>query len=196
MYLIFDSSANGRPKSYKAPLDDSFNWPRLLHLSWIILDEELKPIEDYDCIIKPEGFTPSEDALNSHKIEKEQISNSENELKDVLMQFKTSVDAAEYVFAHNLQYNEGVVGSEYYRKSIASPLISADKYCLMHEATYYCKLKGKRGYKWPTLQEMHSIIFKQGYTPANNARADVIAASRCFIYLKKARALEDIFFED
>ena len=196
MYLIFDSSANGRPKSYKAPLDDTFNWPRLLHLSWIVLNEDLKPIEDYDCIIKPEGFTPTEAALKSHHIPKESIDNSENELKEVLKIFKESMDKCTYVFAHNLKYNEGIVGSEYYRKSMSSPLIAADKYCLMHEATYYCKLPGKRGYKWPTLQEMHSIIFKQGYTPSNHARADVIAASRCFIYLKKARAFEDIFFDD
>ena len=196
MYLLFDSSANGRPKSYKAPLDDSFNWPRMLHLSWIILNEELKPIEDYDCIINPEGFSPLAKALKSHHLDEEAVRKSENQLKDVLTKFKESVDRSSYVFAHNLQYNEGIVGSEYYRNSMSNPLIAADKYCLMHEATYFCKLKGKRGYKWPTLQEMHSIIFKQGYTPSNNARADVIAASRCFIYLKKARALEDIFFDD
>lgn len=196
MYLIFDSSANGRPKSYKAPLDDTFNWPRLIHLSWIILDEQLKPIEDYDCVIKPEGFKPTEKALKAHHIEPEKINSSENLLKDVLMQFKESVDKCHYVFSHNLAYNEGIVGSEYYRSSISSPLIAADKYCLMHEGTYYCKLPGKRGYKWPSLQEMHSTIFKQGYTPSNHARADVIAASRCFIFLKKARAFEDIFVED
>lgn len=196
MYLLFDSSANGRPRSYKAPLDDSSAWPKLLHLSWIILDKDLKPIEDFDFVIKPEGFSPTDAALKSHHIDREKIMESEHALLDVLNKFKESVNKCEYVFAHNLKYNEGIVGSEYYRKSIASPLIAADSYCLMHEATYFCKLKGKRGYKWPSLQEMHSIIFNQGYTPPNHARADVIAAARSFIYLKKARELEDIFFED
>lgn len=196
MYLIFDSSANGRPRSYKAPLDDSNNWPRLMHLSWIILNEELKPIEDYDCVIKPEGYAPTTKALGSHHIDKEKIEGSENILKDVLSQFGESVEKCSYIFSHNLAYNEGIVGSEFYRNSMMSPLIAADKYCLMHEGTYYCKLPGKRGYKWPSLQELHSTIFKQGYSPSNHARADVIAASRCFIFLKKARALEDIFVED
>ena len=75
-------------------------------------------------------------------------------------------------------------------------LAHTESYCLMQEATYYCKIKGKGGYKWPSLQEMHTIIFKQGFSPAGNARADVIAASRCFIALKKARAFEDIFIDD
>ena len=196
MYIVFDVSANGRPKSYKAPVDDTFNWPRLMHLSWIILDADLKPKTDYDFIIKPNGWVPTDAALKSHHLSAEQVEQSENELKDVLDLFKASVQECTYVFAHNLAFNEGILGSEYYRSQISSPLIGADSYCLMHEATYYCKLPGKRGYKWPSLQEMHTVLFKQGYTPTNNARADVIAAARCFIYLKKKRAFEDIFFDD
>lgn len=196
MYLIFDSSANGKPKSYKAPLDDLFNWPRLLHLSWIILGKDLKPINDYDCLIKPKGYNASDDALKLHHITAVDLEAKGHDINDVLTQFSESLNMCQYVFAHNLNYNEGIVGSEYYRASKASPLIAADKYCLMHEGTYYCKLPGKRGYKWPSLQEMHTIVFKQGYTPSSNARADVIAATRCFIALKRARAFEDIFVDD
>ena len=196
MYLIFDSSANGRPKSYKAPLDDSFAWPRLMHLSWIVLNEELKPIEDYNCLIKPHGYKPSDENLKRHGIDKEKLETTADGLVEVLEKFAASMASCDFVFAHNLQFNEGIVGAEYYRESISSPLISADKYCLMQEATYYCKLPGRRGYKWPSLQEMHSTIFKQGYSPSNHARADVIAASRCFIFLKKSGNLDDIFFEE
>ena len=41
-YLIFDASPIGKPKDYKAPFTDTFNWPRLIHLSWITLNDELK----------------------------------------------------------------------------------------------------------------------------------------------------------
>jgi len=196
MYLIYDTSANGRPKSYKAPHDDSFNWPRLMQLSWIILDKDLKPTEDYNCYIKPVGYNPSDDNLKRHHIEREKLDEQGDDITDVLAKFSDAVGKCEFVFAHNLAFNEGIMGAEYYRKSLSSPLIAADKYCLMHEATYFCKLPGKRGYKWPSLQEMHTRMFKQGFSPSNNARADVIACSRCFIYLKKSGALEDIFFDD
>ena len=49
------------------------------------------------------------------------------------------------------------------------------------------------GYKWPTLSELHAACFNSAYTPANNARADVIAAARCFIKLMKSGQLEDLF---
>ncbi len=196
MYLIFDTAANGKPKSYKAPYDDIFNWPRLLHLSWIMLGQDLKPIIDYDYIIKPQGYQVTDEQLKAIHIEPEDIEKKGLDIKEALAQFKESVQSADYIFAHNLVLNESILGAEFYRASISNPLIAAEKYCLMHEGTYYCKLPGKRGYKWPSLQEMHTVIFKQGFTPSNNARADAIAAARCFIALKKARAFEDIFAED
>ena len=52
MYLIFDVSGITKPKDWKAPFSDTFSWPRILHMSWIMLNEELKPIKDFDCIIK------------------------------------------------------------------------------------------------------------------------------------------------
>jgi len=55
-YLIFDCSPIDKPKDYKAPFSDTNAWPRLIHLSWIVLDKDFKPKEDFDCIINPEGF--------------------------------------------------------------------------------------------------------------------------------------------
>jgi hypothetical protein len=196
MYLIFDVSANGKPKSYKAAHDDIFNWPRLIHLSWIELDADLKPLADHDFIITPHGFVLTEEVMSKAYIEADALENKSHPVKEVLEKFTEAAKRNEFVFAHNLAFNEGILGAEYYRASMSNPLIAADKYCLMHEATYYCKLPGKKGYKWPSLQEMHTIIFKQGFTPSNNARADVIAATRCFIALKKARAFEDIFADE
>ena len=51
MYLIFDVSSIDKPKNWKAPFSDTFSWPRIIHMSWIILNKELKPVKDYDCII-------------------------------------------------------------------------------------------------------------------------------------------------
>jgi len=67
----------------------------------------------------------------------------------------------------------------------------------MQESTFFCKLPSKTGgYKWPSLSELHSIIFKKAYAPPNNARADVIAATRCFKALKMAGQLDDLFDDE
>ena len=193
MYLIFDTTGNGKPKTWKASYSDTFNWPRMIHASWIILDDQFKPIEDYNCIIKPEGYTIGEEALNKSGEESEKFANGDN-LEDVLEKFRESVEQVQYIISFNLAFNEAVIGAEFHRKGKKNPLLYTDKFCLMQESTWYCKIPGRGGkYKWPSLNELHAICFNQKYSPSGNARADVIAASRCFIKLMKLGELEDMF---
>jgi len=194
MYLIFDSTPITKPTNYKAPFSDTYSWPRIIHLSWILLNSEYKPIEDFDCIIKPEGFTLTDEILKYAKLEQEEVDRKGVDIESVLDQFNASVEKATYVFSHNLSANENMVGAEYIRKTKSINLFKKERFCLMQESTYYCKLPSKAGgYKWPTLNELHATCFNHGYTPANNARADVIAAARCFIKLMKTGELEDLF---
>ena len=193
MYLIFDSSGVSAPKSWKTDYNDVFNWPRMVHLSWIGLDKELNPIKDYNCIIKPEGYIMNEEILKHCKIDEEDVKAKSEDLKAVLKRFGEDLDEAEFVFTHNATFNANVVGAEYIRKSMKNPLPFKEVFCLMREATWFCKLKGPKGYKWPSLSELHAICFNQKYSPANNARADVIAATRCFKKLMLLGELEDCF---
>jgi len=197
MYLIFDVSGIDKPKSWKAPFSDTFAWPRMMHLSWIILDKELKPVNDFDHIIIPEGFTVTSEIEKRCQIDQEDIETKGAPLDKVLEAFDKSLQEVEFVFAHNLNFNENVIAAEYLRRGIRHSLFRKERFCLMQESTFYCKLPSKTGgYKWPTLSELHSIIFKKGYSPPNNARADVIAATRCFKALMMGRQLEDLFDEE
>ncbi|RMG85128.1 MAG: 3'-5' exonuclease [Bacteroidetes bacterium] len=191
MYLFFDVSANGQPKSWKASLTDPFNWPRLVHLSWLMYNKDRELIASSDDLIKPEGFEISVETEQKAQITHQDAVEKGVPLKEALLRFKDAVEKAEYVIAHNMKFNEGVVTAEFYRKNIPHLLGSSDKYCLMQEATWYCKLPGKTGgYKWPTLQEIHTKIFNSRYTNANNALGDVSACVVCFFALLDLEAIE------
>lgn len=193
-YLIFDATPISKPRDYKAPFSDTFAWPRLIHLSWIILDENYKPVEDYDCIVSPEGFAIDENISKHAKIDMEDIKQKGENLEDILQSFSASVDKVEYLVAHNMNVNENVLAAEYLRKGLNNNIFKTERICLMQESTYYCKIPSKGGgYKWPSLRELHAVLFNNAYTPAGNARADVIAAARCFIKLMKTGQLEDFF---
>lgn len=197
MHLIFDVSGIDKPKSWKAPFSDTFAWPRMIHMSWIILDKDLKPIDDFDHIIIPEGFSFNPDIAKRCRIDQDDIDTKGAKLEDVLNAFEKSLQDVTYVFAHNLNFNENVLAAEYLRKGIKHSLFRRERFCLMQESTFFCKLPSKTGgYKWPTLSELHSIIFKKAYSPPNNARADVIAATRCFKALMMGRQLEDLFDDE
>ncbi len=194
MYLIYDVSAIGTPASYKVPFSDTFNWPRMIHISWIILNKELKPIGDFDRIVKPDGFVFTEEIQKKSKIDAEDIEKKALPIADILTSFNESAQQCEFVFSHNLKFNENVLAAEYMRLRMDIAMFKKERFCLMEESTYYCKLASKTGgYKWPTLSELHAICFNSSYTPLNNARADVIAATRCFIKLMRGNHLEDLF---
>ena len=193
-YLIFDATPIEKPRNTRAPFSDTFAWPRLMHLSWIGLDDQYKPVKDYDAIIKPEGFAADAEIEKYTRLTQEEITQKGANLTDVLAQFSKDVTAASYVFAHNMRIGENVIAAEYVRTGLESTLFRSERFCLMEESTYFCKLPSKTGgYKWPTLTELHASCFQSGYSPAGNARADVIAATRSFIYLMKTGNLEDLW---
>ena len=194
MYLIFDCSANGTATNYKMPFSETRYWPRLIHLSWILLNKELKPIGDFDRIVKPEGFQITPEVEKRSAIDMEDIEKKSVDIETILKEFNESANQCEYIFSHNLAFNENVLAAEYIRNTLDITMFKKERFCLMQEGTYYCKLPSKTGgYKWPTLTELHGKCFNTTYTPANNARADVIAAARCFIKLMKTGSLEDLF---
>ena len=161
------------------------------------MDKNFNPKEDFDCIINPQGFKLTKAIQKKVKIDEEDFTKKAAPLEDVLTKFSASVEKVEFMIAHNLKMNESVVAAEYIRTGMDNPMFRTERICLMQESTYYCKIPNRRGsYKWPSLTELHAICFQQRYSPANNARADVIATARSFIKLMKIGQLEDLFDEE
>ena len=197
MYLIFDCTADEKVKDYKVPFSDTFAWPKLVHLSWILLGEDMKPIEDFDGIVDDEMLKITPGIMKSSKIDTEDIEKKKIPTRDLLSKFNESVEKCTYIFSHNLALNENVLAAEFMRQSHPIGMFKKERFCLMQESTYYCKLPSKfGGYKWPSLTELHGTCFNSVYTPPNNARADVIAATRCFIKLMRGNHLQDLFEKD
>ena len=99
MYLIFDSTPISKPGNFKALFNDVDAWPRMVHLSWILLGEDLKPIEDFDCIIQPEGYKITPAVLKYAQLEDGEIERRGEKLDLVLDQFSKSADKAEYILS-------------------------------------------------------------------------------------------------
>ena len=194
MYLIFDCSGLATYTNFKANFNDTDSWPRLLHISWIFLDEHLKPVEDFDYIVEEASQSLDGKSKEKSHVDEDDIQKKKLKLADILDAFSASAEKTTFIFAHNLNYNENILGAEYVRLRKPINMFSKHRHCLMEEGTYYCKIPSKGGgYKFPTLPELHATCFGQSYGPSGNARADVIAAARCFIKLKKTGKLDDLF---
>ncbi|MDH3648201.1 MAG: hypothetical protein OEQ53_00875 [Saprospiraceae bacterium] len=194
MFLLFDVSTNGKPKNWKAHFTDTFSWPRLLQISWLLYDKKGNLTEEGDYLIKPHGFDISEEILKIHQLDQVEIEEKGVDVKVALKAFSEVVEKTTYTFAFNLQYNENVVLAEFYRANMDHKFMQSERYCLMRESTYYCQIMGRDGrYKWPTLAQLHQKLFNVRFEGAGNARKDLEALSRCFNKLLSLRQLDDLF---
>ncbi len=191
MFLFFDVETTGMPRNWKAPVSDTFNWPRMVQIAWQAYDKDRLCTDAQEFIIKPEGWEIPYEAERIHKISTERALEEGVELKGVLQQFAKAIDEAEYIIAHNLNFDEKVVGAEFIRKSIEHRLFSSERFCTMQESTYYCKLPGTGGrFKWPTLSELHQKLFGVRFADAHSAMADTQATANCFFRLLDIEAID------
>lgn len=185
MYLFFDTETTGLPKNYKAPVDDLENWPRLVQLAWLIYDEQGKELSQGNRIIKPEGFTIPTQASNVHGITTEKALAEGLDLSEVMQEFAEEVKNSKLLVAHNMSFDEKIVGAEFLRKKIEHDLFSTSRFCTKEASTDFCAIPGYYGYKWPTLSELHIKLFNEDFEGAHDALVDVRACARCFFELAK-----------
>lgn len=186
MYLIFDTETTGLPKRWKAPITDSDNWPRCVQIAWQLHDAMGHCVEYQDYLILPDGFNIPYDAEQIHGISTA-LANKEGEaLAVVLEKFNTALAKAKFVVGQNVGFDLNIMGCEYHRMQVETPLNSIPVLDTCTETTAsLCQLPGGRGgkFKLPTLTELHQKLFDTPFAEAHNATADVEATTRCFLEL-------------
>ncbi len=206
MYLIFDTETTGLPKKWAAPISDTDNWPRCIQIAWQLHDEMGNLLEHQDYLIQPEGFNIPYDAERIHGISTELAQQQGVSLKEMLDKFNTALSKAKFIVGQNLGFDVNIMGCEFYRMGIQSPMSSMPILDTCTEVTAsLLKLPGGRGgkFKLPTLTELHQYLFNQPFAEAHNATADVEATTRCFlelirteVFTKTELEVEQEFFED
>jgi DNA polymerase-3 subunit alpha len=186
MYLIFDTETTGLPKRWDAPITDVDNWPRCIQIAWQLHDDMGKLVEHQDYLVKPEGFNIPYDAERIHGISTELAEAEGIPLAEVLEKFNISLAKAKFIVGQNLGFDVNIMGAEFHRMGVASPMASLPVLDTCTEVTAsLLQLPGGRGgkYKLPTLTELHSYLFNKPFAEAHNATADVEATTRCFLEL-------------
>jgi DNA polymerase III subunit epsilon len=185
MYLFFDTETTGLPRNWRAPVKDLNNWPRLVQLAFLFYDRNGNKVSGGNYIIKPEGFSIPQEASRVHGISTEMAIHEGHPLKDVLLNFQSLIEQADYLVAHNMSFDEKIVGAEFLRNNMPDAVASKKKICTMQSTTSYCAIDGPYGYKWPKLSELHYKLFKTGFDEAHNAAVDINATAKCFWELRR-----------
>ena len=194
MFLIFDTETTGLPLDKNAPLTNFDNWPRMVQLAWQIHDEEGRFVKAENHIVKPEGFIIPINAYRVHGISTEHAAKVGKNLNDVLDIFYNELQKVKYVVGHNVRFDLNIVGCEYLRTKGFNPLEGKDVIDTCTEKTAdFCKLGVGRGgrHKLPKLEEIHRLLFNEGFDMAHNASADVEATARVFLELVRINVINE-----
>jgi DNA polymerase III epsilon subunit-like protein len=189
MLLFFDTETTGIPRDYRAPASDLANWPRLVQIAWLEVDEDGRELAGAEHVIRPDGFVIPPAAAAIHGITTERALAEGVSLADVLDALAPRILAADTLFAHNIAFDEKIVGAELLRAGRDNVIEARPRRCTMLESTRYCALPGRYGPKWPTLAELHHKLFGEGFDGAHRALADVRATARCYAELKRLRVM-------
>ncbi|MFM9970202.1 MAG: 3'-5' exonuclease [Burkholderiales bacterium] len=187
--LFFDTETTGVPRNYKAPASDSNNWPRLVQIAWLVMDEKGDEIEAAEFIIKPEGFTIPPDAAKVHGITTEMALREGAALAEVLAMIAKPMEEAAQLIAHNIDFDEKILGAELLRAAMPNIVEKKKRLCTMRSSTDYCRLPGPYGYKWPKLFELYQKLFNESFDGAHRALADVRACAKCYFELRRLKVM-------
>ena len=185
-FLLVDCETTGLPRARHFTPEDVDEWPRLVQIAWGRSDSQGDLTEARCHIIRPEGFRIPADATRIHGITHSHALRVGKDLGEVLDEFREAVARPGTVLvAHNLDYDWGVLASEFVRMRKPLSILEIPGICTMKSTTEVCCLSrpGGFGYKWPTLEELHACLFGRSYESAHDASHDLEACARCFFKL-------------
>ncbi len=185
MYLFFDTETTGIPRNYKAPVTDLANWPRVVQLAFMQTDEKGMVLAAEEFIIKPEGFVIPADAARIHGITTEHALAQGVPMGEALAEFMGCLQKSTALVAHNMAYDENVLGAEFLRAKMGNPLPKAKRVCTMQSSTNYCAIPGPYGPKWPTLGQLHMKLFGQEMKDAHRRAGGCAGLCEMLFELRK-----------
>ena len=158
--LLFDTETTGLPKSREPATAGPNNWPHLVSIAWIIIENEQIVKKEY-YLIKPQWVIP-EDASKIHGITQEKAEAEGFPLSDIITKFLS--EQHDILIAHNLSFDLNVLVNAVLW-DLGKPYPNFGKtFCTMEASRIICKMpfgNGRSGYKSPKLSELHQFITRR-----------------------------------
>ncbi len=192
MIIIFDTETNGLPKNWNAPASDTGNWPRMIQLAWQHYSDDGRKLAEHNYIIKPHNWEVPDEVATINGITTERAMKEGVYLDFALEMFWQTLRSTDVMVAHNISFDERVIGAEMLRRDYQNAhdqLFKTERICTMLGSINYCNIDGPRGKKWPKLIELHEKLFGVGFEGAHDALVDVQALAKCYFELKKLKVI-------
>jgi DNA polymerase III subunit alpha len=183
-YMVIDTETNGLPQNFRAPVEDTKNWPRLISIAWVT-----QGFSKYYLIQPQRGHGKPFEIENSHihGITKEMCEAHGTSLRRVLKELLRDARKCSIIVAHNAHFDVSVIGCELHRCRL--PTLCMPVYCTMINGAPICQIPlpitykgGNPGFKWPSLVELAGY-FGIPFEANHNALSDAQVCEMCFLMM-------------
>lgn len=191
MVLMVDVETTGLALNSEVPCTECpENWPRMVRLSWLVVDGSGTIVHDGDMIVCPRGFIIPEEVVDIHGIDTATALREGVELSEALEALAADAKGCVRLVGHNIWFDRNVIGAECRRLGLSDMLDGMPMVCTMKMSTAFCAIPHPvYVYKWPRLSELYYILFGHELENAHNGAADVRAVHDCYVQLKKLKVI-------
>ena len=191
-FLVFDTETTGLPKSRYAQPEETWQFPYVVQLSWLIFNTGTNKVEALrDKIIRlPKNIRIPKKATEIHGITQERMIEEGEPASRVLNTFMRDLSSCTGIIGHNIDFDRKMLEVECIRnKSRRLSNYRKISYCTMKMGKEMCNIlkvnpfTGKMEAKYPKLIELHKMLFKTEPKNLHNSLIDVIICFRCFYAL-------------
>ena len=200
--LFLDCETNGLPLNRLAPFTAIEMWPRLVQLSWQIVEHDSWAVlEEHDYFVKSDAPW-SKDAERIHQIPESIVQKFGKPVADVLNLLAESIQKSDKIVSHNLSFDKNVLLAEYQRVWLAGASAMRPReiwckpdLCTMVATKSFCAIpfKDGAGYKFPKLEELYQKLFGKVYdisgADLHNSANDVSCLITCVKELDSQRLI-------
>ena len=181
--VFFDTETTGLPTKRKvSALQEPGVWPDIVSICWWVFDDR-KIVKKANYLIRPTGWSIPYESTKIHGISQSQAMAQGSDLLEVLSEFKTDIQGAKYLIAHNMEFDRNVVMNAFLWRLKIDPStfwpIKEAEFCSAQRSKDELKLpslypKPWDMYKIPKLDELYVDTFKMpAPSGAHNAERDV-----------------------
>ena len=182
--LVFDTETSGLPLERNGSIYQSFNWPYIVQLSYMIYDSETNQLVglENDYIDIPNDVVMDPESVKIHNITSEQLRNGIS-IVQALEKFNSHAEKVDLLVAHNVSFDKRMLMVEGIRNNIKVNI--TDTYCTMKNSINLCKIEttsrsGEKYFKYPKLSELYLKLFDVVPKNTHNALVDILICLRCF----------------
>lgn len=185
MHLIFDTETSG----FLTP-NFPYEHPRqgkILSIATLLLDEKFEEQAFFHAYVDvPDYVEISKGAFDAHGITKEHCKKYGIPSELAFLNVDALRAKSKYQVAHNIKFDLAMIHNEEDHLFGGSKFECSSQICTMERTTDLCKLthpSGKRGYKWPKLEEAYKHIMGKEMENAHSALGDVRACATIYKWL-------------